>query len=43
MNIDLKKITIKEVSNGYINNDEEGVVGFGGVSRAHCTILGRLP
>jgi hypothetical protein len=30
MNIDLKKITIKEVSNGYINNDEEGVVGFGG-------------
>ena len=30
MNIDLKKITIREVSNGYINNDEEGVVGFGG-------------
>jgi hypothetical protein len=30
MNIDLKKITIKEVSNGYINNDEEGVVGYGG-------------
>ena len=30
MNIDLRKITIREVSNGYINNDEEGVVGYGG-------------
>jgi len=30
MKIELKEITIREVSNGYFNNDEEGVVGFGG-------------
>jgi len=30
MKIELKEITIKEAANGYINNDEEGVVGFGG-------------
>jgi len=30
MKIELKEITIKEVSNGYKNNDEEGVVGYGG-------------
>ncbi len=30
MKIELKEITIREVSNGYINDDEEGVVGFGG-------------
>ena len=30
MKIELKEITIREVSEGYINNDEEGVVGFGG-------------
>jgi hypothetical protein len=30
MKIELKEITIKEVSDGYINNDEEGVVGYGG-------------
>ena len=30
MKIELKSITIREASNGYINNDEEGVVGYGG-------------
>jgi hypothetical protein len=30
MKIELKEITIKDVSNNYINNNEEGVVGFGG-------------
>ena len=30
MEILLKEITIREVTNGYINNDEEGVVGYGG-------------
>ena len=30
MKIELKEITIREVANGYINNNEEGVVGFGG-------------
>jgi Protein of unknown function DUF262/HNH endonuclease len=31
MNIELKEITIREVSQGYINSDEEGVVGYGGI------------
>ena len=30
MKIKLKEISIKDVSNGYINNDEEGVFGDGG-------------
>lgn len=30
MKIQLKEISIREVSNGYINNDEEGVVGYDG-------------
>jgi Protein of unknown function DUF262/HNH endonuclease len=30
MKIELKEITIREVSNEYINNNEEGIVGFGG-------------
>lgn len=30
MNIELKRIKIREVVNGYVNNDEEGVVGFYG-------------
>jgi len=30
MKIELKEITIREVSNGYANNDEEGVIGYGG-------------
>jgi len=30
MEIQLNEITIREVSNGYLNNDEEGVVGYGG-------------
>ena len=30
MKIELKEITIRAVANGYINNDEEGVVGYGG-------------
>ncbi|MCK5459626.1 DUF262 domain-containing protein [Candidatus Parcubacteria bacterium] len=29
MKIELKEISIRDVSNGYINNDEEGVVGYG--------------
>ena len=30
MKIELKEITIREVANKFINNDEEGVIGFGG-------------
>ncbi len=30
MKIQLKQITVKQVANGYKNNDEEGVVGYGG-------------
>jgi len=30
MKIDLKEITIREVANQYINDNEEGVVGYGG-------------
>ncbi|MCX6723423.1 MAG: DUF262 domain-containing protein, partial [Candidatus Staskawiczbacteria bacterium] len=30
MKIELKEITVKEVAKGYKNNDEEGVVGYGG-------------
>ncbi len=30
MEINLKEYTIRDVVNGYVNNDEEGVVGFGG-------------
>src|SRR3989339_2046851 len=30
MKIQLKEITIKEVSNKYLNDNEEGVVGYGG-------------
>jgi len=30
MKIQLKEIAIKEVTNGYKNSDEEGVVGYGG-------------
>lgn len=30
MKIQLNEITIREVSNDYLNNDEEGVVGYGG-------------
>lgn len=30
MKIELKEISIREVSTGYLNNNEEGVVGFGG-------------
>ena len=31
MKIELKEITIREVSNQYINDNEEGVVGYGGM------------
>ncbi len=31
MKIALKEITIREVANGYFNDNEEGVVGFGGL------------
>ena len=30
MKIELKEFTIRDIVNGYKNNDEEGVVGFGG-------------
>ncbi len=30
MKIELKEITIRELTNGYQDNDENGVVGFGG-------------
>ena len=30
MKIELKKITVGELSKGYQDNAEEGVVGFGG-------------
>lgn len=30
MKIELKEITIREVSQGYLNDNEEGVVGYGG-------------
>jgi len=30
MRIELKEIKISEVANGYINNNEEDVVGYGG-------------
>ncbi|MDD2907271.1 MAG: DUF262 domain-containing protein [Candidatus Gracilibacteria bacterium] len=30
MKIQLKEVTIREVAKDYVNNDEEGVVGFGG-------------
>ena len=31
MKIELKEIKISEVANGYFNDNEEGVVGFGGL------------
>ena len=31
MKIELKEIKISEVANGYFNDNEEGVVGFGGI------------
>ncbi len=30
MKIELKEITIRELVDGYVNNEEEGVIGFGG-------------
>ena len=30
MKIELKEITVREVTNGYTNNAEEGVIGYGG-------------
>ncbi|MFN8364529.1 MAG: hypothetical protein U0T78_04470 [Cloacibacterium normanense] len=30
MNIELKEITIQELSDGFEDNNEDGVVGFGG-------------
>jgi hypothetical protein len=30
MKIELKEITVRELTDGYKNNDEEGVVGYGG-------------
>ena len=30
MKIKLFEITVKDIANGYIDNDEEGVLGYGG-------------
>ncbi len=30
MEIKLKEIKVRDVVDGYVNNDEEGVVGYGG-------------
>ena len=30
MNIDLKKISVRDLVAGYENNNEDGVIGFGG-------------
>ncbi len=30
MNIDLKHITVRELSEGYVDNADEGVKGYGG-------------
>ena len=30
MKIELKKITVKELSKGYVDNAEEGVLGYNG-------------
>lgn len=30
MNIELKKVTVRELTNGYKDNEENGVVGYGG-------------
>lgn len=30
MKIELREISIRDVVNGYLNNDEEGVVGYSG-------------
>ena len=30
MNIELKEITVRELTNGYEDNEEGGVIGFGG-------------
>ena len=30
MNIDLKEITIRDVAENYVDNDEEGVLGYNG-------------
>ena len=30
MNIELKEITVREMAEGYKDNDEKGVVGYGG-------------
>lgn len=30
MEIKLQSITIKEIANGYLDNDEEGVIGYNG-------------
>mgnify|MGYP000936415472 CR=1 FL=1 len=30
MNIELREITVRELTNGYQDNDEDGVVGYSG-------------
>ena len=30
MKIELKKLTVRELSKGYVDNAEQGVIGYGG-------------
>jgi 5-methylcytosine-specific restriction endonuclease McrA len=40
MKIELKKVPIKEIVNGYSNDDLEGVTGFGGKTVSeNCQML----
>lgn len=31
MKIERKQVTVRDLTQGYVNNDEEGVVGYGGL------------
>ena len=40
MKIELKEITVRELANGYQDNNENGVVGYGGKTiEANCQML----
>ena len=41
MDIELKEITIAELSNGFQDNNENGVIGFNGNLRRHCRKQGK--
>ena len=40
MNINLHEISIREVTQGYVDNDEEGVLGYGGGLRRERGAVG---